>query len=60
MIVESIQHIVNYVRDDFRIKVYKTLQDPVTMKEVVTCEVYTQKGVVEKTPDKGTVIDSKI
>ena len=60
MIVSSIQHIVNYVRDDFRIKVYKTLQDPVTMKEVVTCEVYTQKGVVEKTPNKGVEIDKKV
>ena len=59
MIVESIQHLVNYVRDSYQTKIYKTLQDPVTMKEIVICEVYTQHGTIEKSPDKGTVIDTK-
>jgi len=60
MIVTSIQHLVNYVKDSFQRQVYKTLQDPVTNKQVITCEVYTQHGVVEKTPDIGNNIDKKI
>ena len=60
MIVTSVQHLVDYVRDSFRTRVYKTIQDPVTMKEVVTCEVYTIKGVVEKFEDKVNKIDKKV
>ena len=60
MIVTGIQHLISYVRDGFRIAVYKNLVDPDTKQEIVTCEVYTEKGVVEKTPDKGNVIDKKI
>jgi len=59
MIVTGIQHVVNYIRDSLQTKVYKTLQDPATGKQVVTCEVYTKRGVVEKTPDKGNNIDKK-
>jgi hypothetical protein len=41
-------------------KIYKTIQDPVTMKETVACEIYTIKGVVEKSEDKGLTIDKKV
>ena len=60
MIVTNVQHLVNYVRDNYRTLIYKTLQDPVTMKEYVTCEIYTKKGIVEKTPDKGNQVDKKV
>lgn len=60
MIVTSIQHVVDYVRDNIQTRVYKSLQDPVTHKEIVTCEVYTSKGVIENTDDKGKHIDKKI
>jgi hypothetical protein len=59
MIVTSIQRIVSYVNDSFQTRVYKAIQDPVTMKEYVTCEVYTQRGVVEKPPDKGHNVDKQ-
>ena len=60
MIVLSIQHVVNYVLDNFRVRVYKTLQDTVTMKEIVVCEVYTYKGTVERTEFKGRDIDQEV
>ena len=59
MIVTSIQQVVSYVRDCFQTATYKTLVDEKTNQTYVTCEVYTQKGVVEITPDKGQVIDKK-
>lgn len=60
MIVTAIQRIVDTVRDNFQTRVYKSLQDPVTMKEIVICEVYTSKGVATNTDDKGKHIDKKI
>lgn len=60
MIVVSIQSLVNYVRDNFQQRVYKTEIDPVTMKEIVTCEVYTQRGTIERLPDKGNEIDKQV
>ena len=60
MIVTAIQHVVDYVRDNFQTRVYKSLQDPVTRKEIVTCEFYTSKGVITNTVDKGKHIDKKI
>jgi hypothetical protein len=59
MIVTSVQRIVSSMRDSFQTRVYKAIQDPVTMKEYVTCEVYTQRGVVEKTPEKGRNVDKQ-
>ena len=59
MIVTSIQRIVSYVNDSFQTRVYKAIQDPVTMKEYVTCEVYTQQGVVEKPNNKGQNVDKQ-
>ena len=60
MIVLSIQSIVNYVRGNYEKTVYKTEIDPVTMKQIVVSEVYTQKGTVEKLPDKGNQIDKQV
>jgi hypothetical protein len=36
------------------------MQDPITMKEVLECEVYTKKGVVEKMPEVGNEVDKKV
>jgi hypothetical protein len=60
MIVLSIQSLVNYVRGNYEKTVYKTEIDPVTMKQIVVSEVYTQKGTVEKLPDKGNNIDKQV
>ncbi len=60
MIVTSVQNVVDFVRDDLRMKIYKTIQDPVTMKEIVACEIYTIKGVIENNNDKGLTIDKKV
>lgn len=60
MIVLSIQSIVNYVRGNYEKTVYKTEIDPVTMKQIVVSEVYTQKGTIEKLPDKGNQIDKQV
>jgi len=60
MIVLSIQSLVNYVRGNYEKTVYKTEIDPVTMKQVVVSEVYTQKGTVERLPDKGNNIDKQV
>ena len=60
MIVTKMESLVDYIRNNMRIRIFKTLQDPVTMKETLTCEVYTKKGVVEKLPDKGNDVDRKV
>ena len=60
MIVQSIQTLVNHVRDDYQKVVYKTELDPKTMKEYVVCEVYTQSGNVERLPDKGNQVDKQV
>ena len=59
MIVSGIQHLVHYVRGTPQTEVFKTLTDPVTGQQIVTCEVYTLKGTVEKTPNVGTNVDKK-
>jgi hypothetical protein len=60
MIVESIQHVVNNVKDSYQTKIYKTLEDPVTMQSIVACEIYTRNATVEKMPDKGSIVDKKV
>ena len=60
MIVTQIQHIFHNVREGLRTKVYKTFQDPKTLKEYFTCEVYTVKGVMQNVPVKGTNVDKKV
>ena len=60
MIVTKVESLVDYVRNDMRIKMFRTLQDPITMKEVFECEVYTKKGVVEKMPEVGNEVDKKV
>ena len=60
MIVQSIQTLVSRIRDDYQKVVYKTELDPKTMKEYVVCEVYTQRGTIEKLPDKGNEIDKQV
>ena len=57
MIVQKIETLVDFVRGEMRTKIYKTLQDPVTLKEYVNCEIYTKNGVLEKIPDKGQSVD---
>lgn len=60
MIVTKIESLVDYIRNDMRIRIFKTMQDPITMKEVLECEVYTKKGVVEKMPEVGNEVDKKV
>ncbi len=60
MIVTSVQRVFDVIQDSIRIKVYKTIQDPVTMKKVVTYEIYTVKGVIENNNNRGITIDKKV
>ena len=59
MIVQSIQTFMSRILDGYQKAVYKTQIDPKTMKEYVTCEVYTLRGTIEKLPDKGNEIDKQ-
>ena len=60
MIVTSVQHVVDKMRDDTRTRIYRTLVDPVTRKEQHECEMYTIRGVMEVINRKGTHIDKKV
>jgi hypothetical protein len=60
MIVTSVQRVFNIIQDVVRTKVYKTVRDPVTMKEIVACEIYNVKGVIENNNDRGITIDKKV
>jgi hypothetical protein len=59
MIIESVQRIVDFVRNDIVVSQYSQVQDPKTNKTYYECVTYTYKGTLDTYQDKGQNIDIK-
>ena len=59
MVIQSIQRIVDYVRNDIVVRQYSQFQDPKTLKTYYECVTYTYKGTLDTYQDKGQNIDTK-
>lgn len=59
MVIESIQRVIDFVRNDVVVKEYSQVLDPKSNKTFYECETYTQKGVLDLYLDKGQGIDVK-
>lgn len=61
MIIESIQRVVDFVRNDIVVNQYSQVQDPKSQKTYYECVTYTYKGTLDSynDKDKGQNIDTK-
>ncbi len=59
MEIQSIQRIVDYVRNDMVVRQYTQVLDPKSNKTFYECVVYTYKGTLDTYQDKGQNIDTK-
>lgn len=59
MVIQSIQRLVDYVRNDIVVRQYTQVQDPKTHKTYYECVTYTYKGTLDTYQDKGQNIDTK-
>jgi hypothetical protein len=59
MIIQSIQRITDFVRNDIVVKQYSQVLDPKSNKTYYECVVYTYKGTLDTYQDKGQNIDTK-
>jgi hypothetical protein len=59
MIIQSIQKISDYVRNDIVVRQYSQVHDPKSNKTFYECVVYTYKGTLDTYQDKGQTVDTK-
>lgn len=61
MIIESIQRVVDFVRNDIVVNQYSQVQDPKSQKTYYECVTYTYKGTLDSydDKDKGQTVDTK-
>jgi hypothetical protein len=59
MEIQSIQRIVDYVRNDIVVRQYSQILDPKTLKTYYECVTYTYKGTLDTYNDKGQNVDTK-
>jgi hypothetical protein len=59
MIIQSIQRIVDYVRNDVVVNQYSQVLDPKSLKTYYECVTYTYKGTLDTYNDKGQNVDTK-
>jgi len=59
MVIQSIQRIVDYVRNDVVVNQYSQVLDPKSNKTFYECVTYTYKGTLDSSQDKGQQIDTK-
>ena len=59
MEIQSIQRIVDYVRNDMVVRQYTQVLDPKSNKTYYECVTYTYKGTLDTYQDKGQNIDTK-
>jgi hypothetical protein len=59
MEIQSIQRIVDYVRNDVVVNQYSQVLDPRSLKTYYECVTYTYKGTLDTYQDKGQNIDTK-
>jgi hypothetical protein len=59
MVIQSIQRLVDYVRDDIVVRQYTQVQDPKTHKTYYECVTYTYQGTLDSNKNKGQSVDTK-
>jgi len=59
MEIQSIQRIVDYVRDDIVVRQYSQILDPKSQKTFYECVTYTYQGTLDTYKDKGQHLDTK-
>ena len=59
MEIQSIQRIVDYVRDDIVVRQYSQVLDPNSQKIFYECVTYTYQGTLDTYKDKGQNLDTK-
>jgi len=59
MVIQSIQRIVDYVRNDVVVRQYSQVLDPKSNKTYYECVTYTYKGTLDSYNDKGQDVDTK-
>ena len=60
MEIQSIQRVVDFVRNDIVVRQYTQVQDPETLKTYYECITYTYKGTLDTYNDKGQSVDTKV
>ena len=59
MEIQSIQRIVDYVRNDIVVNQYSQVLDPKSQKTFYECVTYTYQGTLDTYKDKGQQLDTK-
>ena len=59
MVIQSIQQLVDYVRDSIVVDQYMQVYDPVSTKTFYECVTYTYQGTLDTYRDKGQNVDTK-
>ena len=59
MVIQSIQRMVDYVRNTIVVNQYSQVQDPKTLKTFYECVTYTYQGTLDTYQDKGQHVDTK-
>jgi hypothetical protein len=59
MEIQSIQRIVDYVRDDIVVRQYSQVLDPKSQKTFYECVTYTYQGTLDTYRDKGEQFDKQ-
>jgi len=59
MEIQSIQRVVDFVRNDIVVRQYTQVQDPKTLQTYYECITYTYKGTLDTYNDKGQSVDTK-
>jgi hypothetical protein len=59
MVIQSIQRMVDYVRNTIVVNQYSQVQDPKTLKTYYECVTYTYQGTLDTYNDKGRNVDTQ-
>jgi len=60
MVIQSIQRILDYVRNDTVVRQYSQVLDPKSNKTYYECVTYTYKGTLDTYKDNGQSIDKQV
>jgi hypothetical protein len=59
MVIQSIQRVIDFVRNDIVVNQYSQVLDPKSNKTFYECVTYTYKGTLDTYQDKGQNVDTK-
>jgi len=60
MIIQSIQRLTDFIRDNIVVRQYSQIQDPQSNKIFYECVTYTYEGKLNTYQDKGQNVDVKV